>query len=246
MGIKKTATNIVCGFIPDKKLRHRVRTRMSYDINKYIDFARRDAGRPNARVRTCSGHGGMKKIIVVLDDEIGYKFPLVAARADTPRREKMFADAFRDVSPVHIPEMEILQFNGMDVLKYGFSAGKTLADLDTETILRHEDKIAKQLGAFLFYIGCSDPESIRHLKPADAVPGMFYGWYHGDIGGNFVVNPDTGDITAFIDWESASFCNMHPDLMSALKFLNKRGAGSLIMKTVFEYIRLYQQANGTE
>lgn len=80
MGIKQTAANIVCGFIPDKKLRHRVRTRLNYDIGEYIDFARRDAGRPNARVRTYSGHGGMKKIIVVLDDEVAYKFPLVAAK----------------------------------------------------------------------------------------------------------------------------------------------------------------------
>ena len=45
MGIKQTAANIVCGFIPDKKLRHRVRTRLNYDIGEYIDFARRDAGR---------------------------------------------------------------------------------------------------------------------------------------------------------------------------------------------------------
>ena len=44
MGIKQTAANIVCGFIPDKKLRHRVRTRLNYDIGEYIDFARRDAG----------------------------------------------------------------------------------------------------------------------------------------------------------------------------------------------------------
>lgn len=243
MGIKQTAANIVCGFIPDKKIRHRVRTRLNYNINQYIDFARRDAGRPNARVRTYSGHGGMKKIIVVLDDEIGYKFPLVAAKADTPRREKMFADAFREISPVRIPKMELRRFNGMDALKYEFFPGKTLADLDTETILRHEDKIAAQLAAFLFEIGRSDPEAIRHLKPAGAKPGMFYGWCHNDIGGNFAINPDTGDIVTFIDWESAAFCDMHTDLMAALKFLNKRGAGSLIMKTVFEYIRLYQAAN---
>ena len=106
MGIKQTAANIVCGFIPDKKLRHRVRTPPNYDTGEYIDFARRDAGRPNARVRTYSGHGGMKKIIVVLDDEVAYKFPLVAAKKDTPQREKMFADAFREISPITIPKME--------------------------------------------------------------------------------------------------------------------------------------------
>lgn len=243
MGIKKTAINIICGFIPNKRLRHRIRTRLTYNIQQYIDFARNDAGRPNASVQTFSGHGGMKKIIVVLDNEIGYKFPLVAARADTPRREKMFADAFRDVSPVHIPEMEILRFNNMDVLKYGFSSGKTLADLDTQTILRHSDKIAKQLANFIFFIGQSDPKSLRHLKPKNAVHEMFYGWYHGDIGGNFVVDPETGNISAFIDWENASFCDMRDDLMAAHKFLSKRGAGDLIIKTIFEYIRLYQGKN---
>lgn len=243
MGLKQTAVNIVCGFIPGRRMRHRVRTRLNYDIQKYIDFARRHAGRANARVRTYSGHGGMKKIIVVLDNKIAYKFPLVAAKADTPRREKMFADAFRGVSPVHIPEMEILRFEGMDVLKYEFLPGKTLAEMDAKTIARHEDKIASQLAAFIFSIGRSDPAAIRHLKPADAgAPGMFYGWYHNDIGGNFVVNPETGDIVAFIDWESAAYCDMHADLMRARRFLDKKGMGGLIMKTVFEYIRLYQDA----
>ncbi len=242
MTLKSTAVNIVCGFVPGKKNRHRVRTRLTYDIQNYIDFARRHARRPNARVRTYSGHGGMKKIIVVLDNEIAYKFPLVASRADSPRREKMFADAFREISPVHIPKMELLQFRGTDVLKYEFLAGKTLADMDTETILRFEDKIASQLAGFIYALGRSDPESIRHLKPENAVPAMFYGWYHNDIGGNFIVNPETGDIVAFIDWESACFCDMHPDLMRSLKFLSKRGAGSLIMKTVFRYIELYEKS----
>lgn len=240
MSLKNTAVNVISGMIPSKRMRHRVRTRLTYDIGKYIDFAKNDAGRPNARVRTYSGHGGMKKIIVVLDDEIAYKFPLVPAKYDTPKREKMFADAFRDVSPVHIPKMEIVQFNGVDVLKYEFLTGKTLVDMDAETIKRHSDKIAKQLAAFMFEIGRSDPKSIRKLKPRGAKPEMFVGWYHNDIGGNFVVNPATGDIVAFIDWESAEWTSMHKDLMRARRFLDKRDCGDLIMKTVFEYIALYQ------
>ena len=242
MGMKSTLTNIVCGFIPNRRARHRVRTRMTYNIGEYIDFARRDSGRPNGKIKTYSGHGGMKKIIIVVDNKSAYKFPLVAARADSPRREKMFADAFRDVSPVRLPKMELLSFKGMDVLKYEFLSGKTLADLDTETILKFEDKIAAQLAAFIFEIGRSDPESIRHLKPKDAKQDMFFGWYHNDIGGNFIVNPETGDIVAFIDWESAAFCNMHDDLTRTLRFLSRRGAGSLIMKTVFKYIELYEKS----
>ena len=67
MGLKQTAVNIVCGFIPGRRMRHRVRTRLNYDIQKYIDFARRHARRGAARGRAECGEGGMKKIIVGVD-----------------------------------------------------------------------------------------------------------------------------------------------------------------------------------
>ena len=66
MGLKQTAVNIVCGFIPGRRMRHRVRTRLNYDIQKYIDFARRHARRGGARGGPEDGAGGSGKIIVVL------------------------------------------------------------------------------------------------------------------------------------------------------------------------------------
>lgn len=242
MSLKHFAANIICGFIPSKRLRHRIRVRAYFDLSKYIDFAVRDYGAANPTVRTYQGHGGMKKIIVVVDGAVAYKFPLVASRADSPRREKMFADAFRAVSPVRLPRMDILRFDGMDVLKYEFVAGRTLADTPVEVIRRHGDKIAAQLAAFLFEIGRSNPPQLRKLKPARARCGYMRGWYHGDIGGNFVIDQATGDITAFIDWETASFCDWTPDIMAAYKFMSKRGAGDVIIKTVMEYGRLYSRA----
>ena len=123
MSVKKFLVNLACGFIPSKSVRHRVRVRAQFDIKSYVDFAVRDAGLVRPTVRTYQGHNGMKKIIVVLNNTVAYKFPLVDARADSPRREKMFADAFRNVSPVRLPKMELLQFRGMDVLKYEFITG---------------------------------------------------------------------------------------------------------------------------
>lgn len=239
MSVKHFAANILCGFIPSKKLRHRIRVRAHFDLSKYIDFAVRDSGLVNPTVRTYQGHGGMKKIIVALNNTVAYKFPLVARRADSPRREKMFTDAFRDVSPIRLPKMEILQFGGMDVLKYEFIAGSTLADTPADAIRRHGDKIAHQLAEFLFEIGRSNPPALRKLKPARAKPGYMYGWYHGDIGGNFIIDPTTGDITAFIDWETAAFCDWTPDIIAAHKFMTTRGAGDVILKTVIEYGRMY-------
>lgn len=241
MSIKHLAANILCGFIPDKKIRHRVRVRAYFDISKYIEFAKANAGRPNASVRTYQGHGGMKKIIVVLDNAVAYKFPLVAARADSPRREKMFTDAFRDASPIRLPKMDVLKFNGMDVLKYEFISGRTLADTPSRVIRRHGDKIAKQLAKFIFEIGRSNPPALRKLRPPRARPGYMYGWYHGDIAGNFVIDQNTGDISAVIDWESAAFCDMRPDIMAAFKFMEKRAAADVILKAVIEYGKLYSQ-----
>ena len=88
MSVKKFLVNLACGFIPSKSVRHRVRVRAQFDIKSYIDFAVRDAGLVRPTVRTYQGHNGMKKIIVVLNNTVAYKFPLVDARADSPRREK--------------------------------------------------------------------------------------------------------------------------------------------------------------
>lgn len=240
MGIKKTAQNIILGFVPSKKLRHKLRLRMNFDLRPYIEFAKRDSRRPNARVRTYQGHGGQKKVIIVLDNKVAYKFPLVAARADGPRREKMFTDAFRKISPIKLPKMQVLQFRGMDVLKYEFIAGKTVADLPKKTLKKFGPYIARQLAEFCAALNASDPVELRALKPKKASkPGYMYGWAHNDMGGNFLICPETGKITAFIDWESAAFGDWQGDVEGAYKFFAKHGACDIILQMVIEYSKIF-------
>ena len=153
MSVKKTLQNIILGFVPSRKMRHRIRLYMNVDVKKYVEFARRDAGLPNARVKIFQGHGGQKKMIVVLDNRVAYKFVLDPSRADGPRREKMFTDAFRDISPIPLPKMTVLNFNGFDVLKYDFVAGKTVANMDAKTLRKFTPIIAHQLAEFMFAVG---------------------------------------------------------------------------------------------
>ena len=123
----KPFINLFCAFIPNRDLRHRMRMKMTFNIKPYIRFAKYDAKMPNAHVDIYQGHGGMKKIIVVLDKSVAYKFPLVPARYNSPKTEKMFTDAFRSISPLKLAKMEIVNMdvNGtkIDVLKYEFING---------------------------------------------------------------------------------------------------------------------------
>ncbi len=230
--------------MPTRELRHRMRMRMTFNIKPYIDFAKKDANLPNARVNIYQGHGGMKKIIIVLDKKVAYKFPISPARYNSPKTEKTFTDAFRDISPIKLPKMNIVNMsvNGtvIDVLKYEFISGTPIGKLSKNALKKHGDSIAKQLAKFLFTLSESNPKSIQRLKPKKtAKSGFMYGWAHNDIGGNFLVDENTGKITAIIDWESAAFCDWSNDIIAAHKFLSKRGGGDIIVKTIIEYSKLY-------
>lgn len=242
--MRKIFINLLCALIPSRKLRHRMRMRMTFDIRPLIKFALKDANMKRVHIDIFQGHGGMKKVIVVLDKRKAYKFPLVPARYDSPKTEKMFTDAFREISPLKLPKMEIvpMNMNGkiIDVLKYDFVSGTPIGNVSKETLNKYGDKIARQLAEFLYAIGQSDPKSIKHLKPSvRAKPGFMYGWAHNDIGGNFLVNENTGKITAVIDWESAKFCDWSQDVLAAHKYLKNRNAEDIMVKTVIEYEKLY-------
>ena len=240
----KIFVNLLCAFIPNRDVRHRMRMRMTFDIRPYIKFAKSDAKLPHAHVDIYQGHGGMKKIIVVLDKAIAYKFPLVPARYNSPKTEKMFTDAFRNVSPLPLPKMDIVNMviggTKIDVLKYEFVDGTPIGKITQETLNKYGNKIARQLGEFFYAIGQSNPKSIQHLKPSvRAKPGFMYGWAHNDIGGNFLVDEKSGKITAVIDWESASFCDWSGDVVAAHKYLSSRNAGNIIVLAMIEYSRLF-------
>jgi hypothetical protein len=72
----------------------------------------------------------------------------------------------------------------------------------------------------------------------DAQPDYLYGWFHNDIGQNFIMDDDL-NIVGFIDAEKAAFCDFRKSLYTASHFWDKQGYQSLMVDLLAEYSRLY-------
>ncbi len=206
-GIRHLFTNIVCGFIPNKEKRKKVRVLLNSPIAADIKFIRRDlAGQKIKKLKTFIGYQA-RSLLISVNDKYIYKFPL--RRADYRElaiREKRVVDAFVDISPVHIPRVEILEHHGELVRKYEFVRGATIRQLNPADVLQNKTKIARQVAKFIHTVASADPEELRDLKPdPDAQPARYYGWNQGDVMDNFMIDPETFDVIALIDWEDCFF-----------------------------------------
>lgn len=241
MSLRSFAANVVCAFIPTESLRHHVRVRIKFGMRQYIDFACHDSGLAAPRVRTFLGHC-CKNLVVVLNDEIAYKFPLMPKKYHDAVKEKLFIDAFRKYSPVPLAKPAVLKYNGTDVLKYQFIPGKIITELSPRETAPHAEKIGRQLGEFIYAISRTNPRALAEYKTTpDAKPGFMYGWYHNDIGANFIVDPKTMNIVGFIDWAAANFCDFKHDFARAFRHLDHRGHGAIIIHAMLRYGELYNQ-----
>ena len=70
-----------------------------------------------------------------------------------------------------------------------------------------------------------------------------YGWFHNDIGQNFILNPETYDIVGFIDWEAADFCSFKFGLYCADHHWDKFGYRGFLVDVMDTYTRLYFDKN---
>ena len=94
----------------------------------------------------------------------------------------------------------------------------------------------------MYVIGNSDPVDLRDLKPTpNAKSEYLYGWFHGDIWQNFMLDPKTFDITYFIDWEDTAFQSFMPGMCVATRTWEKRGYAYMGITVLSEYSKLYFQ-----
>lgn len=199
-------TNLICGLVSNREKRNHLRVILNSDIGAYKKFIRHDLGVKRLRIRTAVGFRA-KNLIIIANDDFVYKFPLRNNVSESVvLREKRVVDTFMDISPIYIPCVEIVKYKDMLVRKYEYIPGRNFDQMSTDEINANMDAWAKQIAEFLYTIGMSDPESIRDLKPAGATaPRPGYGWYHGDIESNFMINPKTKNIIAIIDWEDCRY-----------------------------------------
>lgn len=234
--IRRFFVNLVCGIIPNKDKRKKARVVMNSNMVGYLRFIHKNIGAPITKVKTFVGYQA-RNLIIGVNNKWVFKFPL--RRDDSNElalREKRIVDALAPFSPVAIPDVEIYKYRGCVVRRYEYIQGSTLRGLPTHAVMQNMDKLASQVARFMYDIAMADPEQILDLKPApDMQPGYMCGWCQGDICDNFMVNPDTMDVIAFIDWEDAKFFDF-----SHLFHAEKRSPAREFMLAVErEYKKLY-------
>lgn len=242
MKIRRLLSNIVCGFIPARKTRSKVRIMLNNpSIRHHIQYVRRWADKNCGGVKKLSVEFGVgcHNLVVLLNDEHVFKFFLVSGREQRAYHEERVVSALRKYSPIKIPAMELIPYDNSVVRHYEFVHGKMLTDFSPDYINKNIPKIAKQLADFLYVIGCADPDEIRDLKPdLDEKPGFLYGWFHNDIGNNFMMDDDL-NIIAFIDCERMTFCDFKTALTGAEHFWDKNGIRGLMTHVLSEYSKSY-------
>lgn len=245
--MRHAIVNIICMFIWKKSVRDKVRTILYYpqvrDYNQFVrDYAHRHKMK-NCKIKTKVGWICCNWV-VILNDKHVFKFPLKSDGKDAAIREQRLTDALRKVSPIKIPQMETIIYKDIAVRRYEFAHGKLFSDLSRADVAKNAQHLSKQIANFLYVLGRADPREIADLKPSGAgKPGFLYGWNHGDIWQNFMVNPKTFDITFFIDWESANFGSMYPCLYSADYHWVRFGFRGLIVYIMAEYATMYFKKN---
>ena len=236
ISLRKFFINIICGLIPGRDRRRRVRVVLNSDVSAYLRFIRGDLGVCLHHVRTFVGYRA-RSLLISVNDKYIYKFPLRRDDSDNlARREKRLLDALAPLSSIYVPPVELLSFRGRVVRKYEFVSGIQFRKLSEEYAWAHMDEIATQIARFMYEIGCANPLEIADLKPSpDAQPGYGIGWTQADIYDNFLVDTATHRVTAVIDWEDCFF----GDFTFLFRRRLKTRADHLMNRVESEYKKLY-------
>ena len=208
--MRKLLINLLCGFIPGRQRRKRIRARLTHpNVRQMIAFAKSFSDRQKPMVKFTYGFR-CANLVVTVDDKWVFKFPLHGDAKDIAIREQRITNALRPISPIKIPDMNIIIWNNMYVRKYEFIAGIGFRALSREAQILHADTIAKQLGPCLHAIAQADPKEIADLKPRPTdKPTIMHGWNQNDLWDNFIMDPKTFKIVGLIDWEDAAFVDFY-------------------------------------
>lgn len=216
--VKKSAqhflANVVCAFIYNDLCRKKVRAVINSPYLEWRRFVRIDSGMPRARIRLSTGFSG-RNLIFMVGNKYVYKFIHKQGIRGIEQREYDIATALADASPVPLAVPTLLKTPHGLVRRYDFADGvtlRTLAEKYPELYDKNKEYLAREIANFMYEIAQQNPATIEKHKIGYApkgtklsAPGYMYGWYHGDIGDNFMIDPTTCRVTCIIDLESMAY-----------------------------------------
>lgn len=219
MKITKTSlrhffANVVCAFIYNDMTRKRVRAIIDLPYFAWRRFVHRDSGVSRRRIKTITGFSG-RNLVFIAGNKYVYKFIHKWGAKNIEQREFDIATALADVSPIPLVVPTILNTSTGPVRRYDFAPGITLrvaAKKYPKKYEQNKDYLARQIANFIYEIARHRPAKIRKYERGHTPkniklrePEYMYGWYHGDIGDNFMIDPKTFRVLSVIDLESMTY-----------------------------------------
>lgn len=214
--------DFIVGFIPNRKLREKIRKEDLYDYRKKLNALRCALPRSEFKhVRVIKGGWNIGFIV-------NNKYVCKIRKKFNPEvtnekaiREKRITDAFAKIVPLQIPKIELIQSQGFTFYKYNFIPGTNLNRLSRKKIGEYGWPLSKQIAEFIDAMHNTDPAELADLKT-----GQGDGWNHNDICNNIIINPKTMEVVGLIDWEYAGWGTLETEFKNCDRFSKKiRQAG---------------------
>lgn len=196
--------HVISYAIPGKKNREWFRRDKCFDYYNKLNAIKNKYPELNwQKMRLAKGGGSLAFIV----DDTVFKVRKFHEKDNSQakfEREKRITDAIAPVLPVQVPHIELINADKYLFYKSCFIPGRVLVDMPLKKILKHREKIGKQLAQMIFVLFNTQFEQLADMIPADA-DIEDCGLVHGDMCSNIIVNPKTMDVVGVIDWEYAGF-----------------------------------------
>lgn len=222
-------------FIPNAERRNNFRTYKLFDYRKKLKVL--ETACPDIKFHSVRMIKGGWNIGFIINNKYVFKIRKRLEENHIPKiiKEQRMTNAFRDIVPLKIPRIEIIEKDGYAFYRYEFIPGHNLNTLPLHTIMKHRNKWAKQIAEFIFSMHNAFPKEINDLKTSKGDS-----WGHNDICNNTIIDPKTMDVVGMIDWEYSGWEYLETEFTNCVIFsqkLRKADMETLIRK---EYKKLEQ------
>lgn len=222
------------GLIPVRSWRNWVRRTQLYGFHEKYNSLRRAF--PLMTYKNTKMIKGGQHIGFIVDKKYVFKvrrnYDEQIAR-DRIQREARITDAVAKILPVDVPKIEMFDSGEFLYFKYDMIPGKNIIHYSLHELKANREKLGKQMAELIYTLYNTNLRSISDLRTK---PGN--SWTHGDFCSNLILDPETMDIVAIIDWEFADCGTLHHEFAGINIFRKKMRDANILLYVVTEYYKI--------